>query len=153
MRAQLTDIDTLRHINNGNYLSLMDIGRYDLITRAGLERELRRRGWYPVVASSTITYRRSVEFLQKFTLETRIAGYDERAIYIQQRFVVGGEIFAEGLVKGRFLSRKGGTVPIGELAEAFGVDVMERPLPEWVERWSADVRLPSARTPAPSDWD
>jgi acyl-CoA thioesterase FadM len=152
MRAQLTDIDTLRHINNGMYLSLMDIGRVDLIIRAGMWRELQKRGWYPVVGSATMTYRRSVQFLTKFTLETRIVGYDERAVYIQQRFVVDGDIFAEGLVKGRFLSRRGGAVSMAELAEVFGVDLSERELPVWVARWSDDVRLPSTRTPAPSDW-
>ena len=153
MRAQFTDIDTLGHINNGMYLSLMDIGRVDLMIRAGAWSTIMKLGIYPVVGSATMTYRRSIEFLTKFTLETRIAGYDERAVYIEQRFVVGDEIYAQGFVKGRFLRKKGGPVPMAELLDLFGVDASERRLPEWIERWSDDVRLPSTRTPTPSVWN
>ena len=31
-----TDIDLLRHMNNGRYLSLFDLGRWDLLVRTGL---------------------------------------------------------------------------------------------------------------------
>lgn len=153
LRAWLTDIDTLGHINNGNYLGLMDLGRVDLMIRAGAWDRLTKLGIYPVVASSTMTYRKSIKHLQAFVLETRIAGYDERAVYIEQQFVVDGEVWARGLVKGRFLKRSGGTVSTGELSEALGVDVTERVLPTWVERWAADVALPSTRSDAPADWD
>ncbi|MDM4763335.1 acyl-CoA thioesterase [Galbitalea sp. SE-J8] len=152
MRARLTDIDTLGHINNGNYLGLMDLGRVDLLIRAGLWRRMMRLRVYPVVASSTMTYRRSIDRGQAFTLETRIAGYDERAVYLEQQFVVDGEVWARGVVRGRFLRRGGGTVSTAELAELLGVDPGERVLPEWVARWAADVALPSTRQPAPADW-
>ncbi|MFT4122677.1 MAG: acyl-CoA thioesterase [Microbacteriaceae bacterium] len=152
MRARLTDIDTLGHINNGNYLSLMDLGRVDLMIRSGAWDRLMRLRVYPVVASSTVSYRRSIDRGVAFTLETRIAGYDERAVYIEQQFVVDGEVYARGLVRGRFLRRGGGTVPTAELVAALGVDPAERPLPAWVQRWAADVALPSTRQPAPADW-
>jgi acyl-CoA thioesterase FadM len=152
MRAQLTDIDTLRHINNGMYLSLMDLGRVDLMVRAGTWKRMRELGYYPVVASSTMTYRKSLRFLQSFTLETRIIGYDDRAAYAEQRFVVDGEIYARGYVKARFLKRSGGTVSMSELTEQLGVDPGELELPEWVERWSAGASLPSTRSDAPSQW-
>jgi acyl-CoA thioesterase FadM len=152
MRAQLTDIDTLGHINNGMYLSLMDIGRVDLMIRAGAWDVLTALGIYPVVGNVTMTYRRSIDRGQAFTLETRILGYDERAVYIEQQFVVDGEVWARGVVRGRFLRRSGGTVPVSELAELLHIDTSERPLHEWVQRWAADVALPSTRTPAPADW-
>ena len=31
-----TDLDILRHMNNGRYLSLFDLGRWDLLIRTGL---------------------------------------------------------------------------------------------------------------------
>jgi acyl-CoA thioesterase FadM len=153
MKARLTDIDLLKHINNGMYLSLMDIGRVDLLMRAGTWQRLSRLGYYPVVGSATMTYRKSITWRQTFTLETRIVGYDERACYVEQRFVVDGEIAARGIMQERFLKRTGGTVSMQELGEALGVDVTTQPVPEWVRRWADDARLPSGRTPTPSVWE
>lgn len=36
LRALPTDIDILMHINNGQYFSLFDLGRYDLMARSGM---------------------------------------------------------------------------------------------------------------------
>jgi len=152
LRVLPTDIDTLGHINNGMYLSLMDLGRVDLLVRAGALPVFRKRGWYPVVASETITFRRSLELWQKYTLETRLIGVDAKAAYSEQRFVVDGEIYAVGFVKARFLSKRGGTVDITELSDAIGYDTTSVQLPEWVARWSTDVTLPPARGTAISDW-
>ena len=151
MRVLPTDIDTLGHVNNGMYLSLMDLGRVDLMIRAGVWRTLSAKGWYPVVASATITYRRSLQLWQKFTLETRLIGLDEKATYVEQRFTVDGEIFATAFVKARFLKKTGGTVSVAELTEATG---WQHPgeLPDWIGRWSADVALPPSRATAPSEW-
>lgn len=152
MRVLPTDLDVLGHMNNGVYLSIMDLGRFDLLTRSGVWARLKGLGYYPVVASETITFRKSLQPWQRFILETRIAGYDARAVYVQQRFTVDGEIFAEGFIRGRFLKRTGGVVTVAELAEALDVDVSTMHLPEWAERWASDVALPPTRAAAPSDW-
>ena len=60
-RVVPTDLDVLGHMNNGKYLTLMDLGRLDLMLRSGLWRECVRRGWYPVVAGQTVTYQRSLK--------------------------------------------------------------------------------------------
>ena len=152
-RVWLSDIDELRHMNNSVYLGLMDYSRYDLMLRSGAWPKIRAAGVYPVVALQTITYRRSLELGQRFTIETRIAGYDERAVYIEQRFVRGGEVTARAYVAGRFLRDRGGVVTMAELGEITGVDVTTRPAPEWMTSWAADTRLPGTRTPAPNEWD
>jgi acyl-CoA thioesterase FadM len=52
------DLDLLRHMNNGSYLTLMDIGQVDLLVRSGAQREVDRRRWYPVVVGESIRFRR-----------------------------------------------------------------------------------------------
>ena len=52
-RVAPTDLDLLGHMNNGRYLTIMDLARLDLMTRSGFWARLRRRGWYPVVAGQT----------------------------------------------------------------------------------------------------
>ncbi|WAB84590.1 acyl-CoA thioesterase [Microcella daejeonensis] len=152
-RVLPTDLDVLNHMNNGVYLSIMNLGRIDLMARSGVWPALRRRGYYPVVVSSTITYRRSLEPWQRFVVESRIVGLDDVAGYVEQRFVRDGEICARAIVKARFLKKSGGSVPIPELAELFGLDPDDHPLPDWLAQWSADTALPPRREPTPSVWN
>jgi YbgC/YbaW family acyl-CoA thioester hydrolase len=152
-RVWLTDLDELRHMNNGVYLGLMDHARLDLLERTGLWRVLRAAGVYPVVTSQTITYRKSLTLGQRFTIETRLAGFDDRQVYIEQRFVVAGEQYAQGFVAGRFLRERGGVVSMADLADLTGVDVAGHPIPDWMHDWAENVRMPSTRADAPSVWE
>jgi len=153
LRVLPTDLDTLRHVNNGIYLSLMDLGRTDLLVRSGIYATFKRLGYYPVVSNETVSFRRSLQPWQRFVLETRIVGYDAKAIFVEQRFVVDGELYAVGFIRARFLKKTGGTVTVAELADATGVDPSDVPVPEWLVRWSADVALPPSRATAPSIWE
>ena len=153
LRVRPTDLDLQRHMNNGVYLSIADLGRFDLLIRSGFWAEMRRRGWYPVVQSATVTYRRSLEPRQRYALETRFAGVDERCVYIEQRFVVDGQIAARLHIKGRFLQRGGGIVPMDELLAVSGMGASAPPLPSWIPAWGDAVALPSSRAEAPSAWD
>ncbi|MCU1546412.1 MAG: thioesterase [Homoserinimonas sp.] len=152
MRVWPTDLDILNHVNNGVYLSLMDLGRLDLLHRCGAWEKMTEHGIYPVVASETITFRKSLSLWQRYVIETRIVGYDPKAVFIEQRFVVNGEIYAQAFVRGRFLKRSGGTVPLDELAQALSVDTTELTLPVWLRDWSKHVGLPPTRAEAPSIW-
>jgi YbgC/YbaW family acyl-CoA thioester hydrolase len=152
MRARWTDLDQLRHVNNGVFLSMMDLGRVDLMMRTGVWKKLMDAAVYPVVAAQTITYRKSLQWRQKFVIETRMAGFHDRGLFIEQRFVVHGEIYARAFVKARFLKRAGGTATIDELNALAGIDLTLIPLEGWVSRWADDVALPSTRAEAPSEW-
>jgi len=142
-RVAPTDLDPLRHVNNGKYLSLLDLGRYDLLARSGFWEEASARGWYAVVAAQTITYKRSLTLGQRFSLLTRVLGVDERAVYMEQTFVRGGEVVARAVVQARFLRRTGGTVSPAELVEAGGGTDRDLTLPAWVHEWADAVRISS----------
>lgn len=151
-RVLPTDLDIFGHLNNGVYLSIMDLGRFDLLRRSGAWPKLVKAGVYPVVANETISFRKSLLPWQRFTVESRIVGYDEKAVFMEQRFVVGGEIYAKALIRGRFLRKAGGVVGLGEIIELTGADASALVVPEWAERWAEDVSLPSASRQAPSMW-
>lgn len=152
-RVLPSDLDLYGHMNNGRYLSISDVARFDLIKRRGVWPEMRRRGWYPVIASSTISYRKSLNAWQKYQIQSRFMGHDERNVYLEQRWVVGGDIYARLIIRSRFLARGGGHVPMDQLVELWGVEPGSFELPEWVKRWVKDAALPSARSSAPSEWD
>ena len=146
------DLDELRHVNNGVYLSMLDLARYELLKRSGVWERMKAAGVYPVVAAQSIAYRKSLRLGQRFEIETRILGYDARAVYLEQRFVVHGEIYARAYIQGRFLRRGGGVVPMAEVGETVGIDIDAHPAPAWLHDWSRAVALPSTRQPAPSEW-
>jgi acyl-CoA thioesterase FadM len=151
-RVVPTDIDVLGHMNNGIYLSYMDLGRMDLFIRTGAWAEMLKRGWRPVAASETMSFRRSLQPFQSFELQTRLIGLDDKAMLFEQRFVVDGEIFAQGVVRGRFVKKAGGTVSMTELAAAFGLDRSALTPPEWVSAWADAAAMPPARASFVSDW-
>ena len=64
-RVNLADLDVQRHMNNGRFLSIMDLGRMDLMLRSRFWDRISRQGWYPVVAGQTITYRKPLTLGQK----------------------------------------------------------------------------------------
>jgi YbgC/YbaW family acyl-CoA thioester hydrolase len=151
-RVWLTDLDELRHMNNGVYLALLDHARLDLMLRSGAWQTMRDAKVYPVVTAQSIAYRKSLELGQRFQIESRIVGYDDRAVYIEQRVVSKGEMYARAFVQGRFLRDAGGVAPIDEVGATVGVVTADHPAPEWLREWSGNVSLPSTRQPAPSDW-
>jgi acyl-CoA thioesterase FadM len=153
-----TDQDILRHMNNGVYLSIMDIARFDMLHRTGIWAIFLARGWYPVVVSETISFRKSLTLGQRFTVESRILGFDEKAVYVEQRFVRPGpadvpEVYAQGFIRGRFLKRGGGVVTIEELTLAVGAVPESVTVPHWLVEWSKDAAMPGTRSPAPSVWE
>ena len=152
MRVLPNDLDILGHMNNGVYFSYMDLGRMDLVIRAGAWDLFSKLGWLPVAASETLSFRRSMRAWQLFELQTRIIGYDDKAVYMEQRFVVDGEIYAQGVVRGRFVRKTGGTVTMDELGEVLGIDPTGFPPPEWLATWAEDAGLPPSRSSFRSDW-
>jgi acyl-CoA thioesterase FadM len=135
-RVWFNDLDVLRHMTNSRYFSIMDLARVDLMIRSGLWRRLNARGWYPVVTLETMRFHRSLELGDRYEVSTRVIGWDERQIFLEQGFVRDGVQVALGVVRTRFLKRAGGTVPVAELMELAEVSQPSPPLPEWVAQWS-----------------
>lgn len=132
------DLDVLGHVNNGVYLSMLDVARVDMMLRSGMIWTLRRRGFYPVVAAQTIRFRRSLRLLQSFEVETTVLGWDERAFLLQHHFLRSGELMAEAVVRSRFLKRTGGGVSPQELLEVLGRTGPSPALPAWIEAWNLE---------------
>ncbi|MEZ0447841.1 acyl-CoA thioesterase [Cellulomonas sp. ICMP 17802] len=140
LRVRLGDLDFYRHVNNGVYLALMDVGRANFLADLGAFGHLRERGWYPVVAASTVTYRRSLTLGQRFEISTRVLGWDARVVYLEQTFSRNGEHIARGIVAGRFLSRSGDRVPAPDVVALLGgPGVDSPPLPDDVAAWARAV--------------
>jgi acyl-CoA thioesterase FadM len=141
-RVWPNDLDLNLHMNNGRYLSLMDLGRLDLIFRMGMLRHMIRQRWRPVAASATIRFRRSLKPFQKFQIRTRLVCWDEQWIFFEQRFESEGRLVARGLIRA-FLRGGAGNVPTAEILEVMGQNVASPPMPEFVALWrESESRAP-----------
>lgn len=137
LRVHLGDLDLYRHVNNGVYLQYMDVARSNYLADLGAFPLLAGRGWYPVVAASTMKYRRSLTFGQRFTVTTRVLGWDDRVVYLDQVFTRDDEHVARGWVAGRFLSRAGERVAAPDVVALLGGAPAQSPrLPDDVATWA-----------------
>ncbi len=136
LRVLPNDLDFNMHMNNGRYLTMMDLGRLDLILRTGLLKMMLHQKSVPILAASTMRYRLSLDPFEAYTLTTRILGWDEKWTYIEQRFMKGTDVAAIGLVKGCFFDQRSKTtVPTPVLMEKIGYTEPSPPLPPHVIDW------------------
>lgn len=141
LRVLPNDFDPYLHLNNGRYLSMMDLGRFDFVIRNGLGRIMWTRKWFPVVGSSMIRYRRPIGALRSYDLYTRLAGWDEKWIYISHRFERNGELMAAAIIRGVFRGREGMISPVRIIGEA-GHEVEPVRMPQWIRTWQeADLEM------------
>lgn len=150
LRVRPTDLDINAHMNNGRFLTVMDLGRLDLIARTPLGKTVVKFRWQPVVASALLRYFRPLKPFQKYQLRTRVIGWDEKWFFVEQRFERNGELIAIGLVKGLFRDRRG-NVPIADVLKAVDVAFPSPELPAAVKSWQeAERSLEKARRGAPA---
>ena len=134
-RVWPNDCDINLHMNNGRYLTFMDLGRVHLITQIGLLRVLVQRRWAPVLSAAEMNFIRPLRPLQAFDLITRLLTWDDKYFYIEQRFMANGRLHAVGMVKGLFLHGHERVESRAVLA-ALGLDRAPPSLPEVVQHWN-----------------
>jgi acyl-CoA thioesterase FadM len=121
-RVNLFDLDINFHMNNGRYLTLMDLGRVDLLLKCKMFWKLLLNGYYPVVTSEAIKFKQSLEPFDSFDLLTFIESWDEKDFYMLQTFSRKNKIVAEGYIKARFKKRgRSGSLSTSEIFEFLGM--------------------------------
>ena len=145
------DLDLSLHLNNGRYLTLMDLGRLDVMVRSGLWREVLRHTWTPIASAITIRFQRELRPFQKFRLDTKLLCWDASLVVMEQMFIIDGgprdgQVAARALFKGGLYDRKERKfVEIARLMALLGVSEISPPATPEVEAFlHADVQLKQA---------
>lgn len=149
-RVLANDLDVNLHMNNGRYLSLMDLGRLDLMMRMGVMRQLFKLKWRPVIGSLTIRFRRSLDPFQRYVIHTRLVCWDEKWMYLEQRFERDGETAAVAFVKGLFLQQDG-SVPPQAVVDLADPSLKSPPFPEEIVAWQRSEQALRAADQVASD--
>jgi acyl-CoA thioesterase FadM len=135
MRVWPNDLDFNVHMNNGRYFSAADLGRLDWWVRSGLWRRALARGWRPMAGDANARFSRSLQPFQKYILQTRMVGWNDKWLFAEHRFLSRSRTYAVLVVRYLFVDREGKKLPPAEVMALIGWNGPSPPLPEFVELW------------------
>ncbi len=131
------DLDLNGHMNNGRYLTLLDLMIIEFFARTGFLKVLMKHGWKPMSGGAVITYRKGLKPFQKYRIRYSHAASNEVWNFMHFEFLtMDGEICAAGYMKGAAVSKRG-LVPNNVSFAKMGMEVDSRPLPKAVSHWLA----------------
>ncbi|MFA5593095.1 MAG: thioesterase family protein [Micavibrio sp.] len=151
-----SDLDLNGHMNNGRYLTIMDLGRMDYVLRVGMAGYIIRNGYIPVLSSASIRYRLPLLPFRKFRLTTRILCWNDKWFYMEHRFIIrggkkDGAVAAIALVKGSFFDKKTrATVPSASILNAIDYTGESPAFPTSIVKWAESEEALRAETAPPA---
>jgi acyl-CoA thioesterase FadM len=135
-RVLPNDVDINGHMNNGRYMTMVDLMLMEYFVRIGFAGVLIKQGWKPMSGGSFITYRRGLKPFQKYRLRYKIDACDEFWNFMRFEFLDGNKVCASGYMKGAAVSRDG-LVSNTKSYKALGLAVLPNEIPEPVKQWLA----------------
>lgn len=136
MRVWPLDLDFNRHVTNGRYFTLADVGRMDFVLRSGAFRVALRHKALPVVGDTWGKFRRELRLFERFEVHSRMLGWDDKWSFMEHRFVKEGRVIGVVLMRGLFRAPKS-TVAPSDFARELGLSEQSPALPQWLLAWSA----------------
>jgi acyl-CoA thioesterase FadM len=135
LRVWPNDIDINGHMNNGRYLTVVDLMIIEYFVRTGFAQAMIKAGWRPMSGGSFVTYRKGLRPMQRYTLSFTLDAADDVWNYMRYEFrKLDGTLCAAGYMKGAAVGRQG-LVPNAESYVAWGRAFERKPLPESVAQW------------------
>jgi acyl-CoA thioesterase FadM len=143
-RALPSDCDVNFHLTNSRYPAFMDLARTYMLAEMGLLKKFIKLKWMPIVNAAEFTYIRDIKPFQKFEIETKIVGWDEKYFYIEQRFVSERGLHCIVHVRGVFVC-KGKQIPLDTFVAEAGYKGEIPQLPAEVVMWKDFLQLKKER--------
>ena len=147
-RVLPNDLDLNGHMNNGRYLTLLDLMIIEYFSRVGFLKVLMKHGWRPMSGGAVITYRKGLKPFQQYRVRYYHAASDEYWNFMRFEFLSrNGTVCAAGYMKGAAVSRRG-LVPNELSYNKMGIAFEKQPLPKAVDHWLASENAVLAETQA-----
>ncbi|WP_332778535.1 thioesterase family protein [Polaromonas sp.] len=140
LRVLPTDLDVNGHMNNGRYMTIVDLALIEYFTRAGFLPVALQRGWRPMLGGSMIAFRRGLKPFTVYTLRFSMQCWDERWNYMRFEFEHAGQSMAVGYTKGAVVGPEG-IVSNSDSRAAMGLDPTSPAFPAPVSAWIEADRL------------
>jgi acyl-CoA thioesterase FadM len=135
-RVLPNDLDINGHMNNGRYMTIVDLMLMEYFVRIGFASVLVSKKWRPMSGGSFITYRRGLKPFQTYRLRYRIDACDTYWNFMRFEFWSEDKLCASGYMKGAAVG-KAGLITNTESYAALGISELSDPLPEAVTYWLA----------------
>ncbi len=126
------DIDPFMELNNGRYVTLLDLGRFSLGAKVNMGNFLKKNNWSLTIVGTYNEYRHRLRLFQRFILKTKIIGYDENWFYFFQKVERRGKTHMASVVKFTYTSKEGLVLP-KEVIAVMGIKYNPNSLPLWVK--------------------
>jgi acyl-CoA thioesterase FadM len=138
MRVWPGDVDINGHMNNGRYLTVIDLMLVEYFVRSGFARVLVKAGWRPMSGGAVISYRKQLKPGERYRLRFCLEAADEKWNFMRFDFLRerDGAVCAAGYMKGAAVGRAG-LVPNAESYARMGLAFELTELPEAVRHWLA----------------
>ncbi|MEC5162728.1 MULTISPECIES: thioesterase family protein [unclassified Janthinobacterium] len=140
LRVWPNDLDLNGHMNNGRYMTIIDLALVEYLSRAGFLKLAWRHGWRPMLGGSLISFRRGLKPFRRYTLRFSMPCWDARWSYMRFEFLQGGQVMAQGHAKGAIVG-SGGIVSSEQTYAALGQKAGSPPFPASVLAWIEADRL------------
>ncbi len=141
------DLDLNMHMNNGRYLTIMDVGRIDFVLRTGLWKPLWQHRWSPIISTAAIRFRRELRPFEHYRVETRLVAWTDTTAVMEQTFVSSSSrrVAARALVKAGFYARSDRAyVTVRRVVEALGASPEQAESPPLTPEVEAFLKADSA---------
>lgn len=124
----------LSFANNASYLVFFEMARVDLQVRSGFARQALRKGWSAPMASINVQFRKPLRRFQRVRVSARIAYWNDKWLYIEQRMERHGELIASALAKSLVVGKGGRIAPV-DLAAELGLTLTRSSEPPMIARF------------------
>lgn len=137
------DIDLWMELNNGRTLTLYDLGRTTLAQRTGLLKVLRKKRWGLTMAGASVRYRRRIRTFETIEMRSRLAGWDDKFLYVEQSMWKTNGECANHIVYRSAVTSKQGIVTPQLVADEIDPTAAQPTTPEWITAWiEAETKRP-----------
>lgn len=144
LRVWPLDLDFNRHVTNGRYFTLADVGRMDYVLRSGAFRVALRHKALPIVGDVWGKFRRELKLFEAFEVHSRLLGWDDKWSFMEHRFVKDRRVVGVVIMRGLLRGPRGNVSP-SEFAAELRLPEQSPPLPGWLRDWSVSCDQLSAQ--------
>lgn len=116
------------------YSSYVGICRWHFVFHSQFRNAALRRGWAPVTTAETIEYKRSIKYFERVTVQTKLLCWDSKRFYLEQAFLVRGNVHAMSYLEGLIRGPEGILEPPA-VFPILGLEEKSPPMPAHIEKW------------------
>jgi Thioesterase-like superfamily len=127
------DVDVTRMMAHA-YTRAMALGRYQSVFASEFRHVALANAWFPMTIAESTSLLKPIKVFERFTVTSRILCWNEHRFYMEQQFLVRGDLRARSLVEGLVFGPKGKLRP-SEVFAKTGFSEASPPMSAEVELW------------------